>query len=279
VIKPRFAYEWRKKGVWEKVGERKAVLVESFERFEEEYRKLAVTSEVLIQEFVPGDDTDVVVCCCYIGRGGELLGHYTAKKLVQSPPLTGTACIVELADIPEVLDGSIKLLRACGYVGMAEIEYKHDRSTGTYFLIEVNPRHWDQHELGTCAGINLTWLAYSDMTGRPCRPASPIYKRRKCRWIAERELALHLLRRAYRRIASLGSGSGSQARPEEAGKIGFRDFLRLLLGRKIFATFHLYDPVPGVLLCFDLAREIASYFGVLGGRSYSKHRMIEGRDT
>jgi predicted ATP-grasp superfamily ATP-dependent carboligase len=274
VIKPRFAYEWRKKGVWEKVGERKAVLVDSFERFEKEYRKLAaVTSEVLVQEFIPGDDTDVVVCCCYIGRDGELLGHYTARKLIQSPPLLGTACIVELADIPELVDGSIRLLRAYGYAGMAEIEYKHDKRAGAYFLIEVNPRHWDQHELGTCAGINLTWSAYNDLTGRRLRPISPSYNRRKCRWIAERELALLLMRAAYRWIADLLRAdhlSGSQARPEEIGKISLGDLVRLFSGRKIFAIFHRYDPIPGLLLCSHLIREIANSFPIFPSRSFSK---------
>jgi len=41
------------------------------------------------------------------------------------------------------------LLRACGYAGLAEVELKRDSKTGAFQLIEVNPRHWDQHELGT----------------------------------------------------------------------------------------------------------------------------------
>ncbi len=159
---------------------------------------------------------------------------------------------------------------------MAEIEYKYDRSTGCYFLIEVNPRHWDQHELGTCAGINLTWLAYNDIIGRPLSPKFPSYKGRKCRWIAERELTLLLMRSGYRRIANLlhaASHLWIQARTEETGKISVGEVVRLLSGRKIFAIFHRYDPIPGLLLCSHLAREIANSCAIFAGKSrYFKAR-------
>src|SRR4029453_13477376 len=52
VMKPRSAHEWRKKGVWQLVGARKAIMVESPAELEAEYRDLrSVSAEVLLQEF------------------------------------------------------------------------------------------------------------------------------------------------------------------------------------------------------------------------------------
>ena len=118
-----------------------------------------------MQEYVPGEDSEIVVCCCYMDKHHDLIGHFTGRKLRQTPALTGTGSVVEATDVEPVITPSIRLLRAFGYSGLAEIEYKHDKATDTYMLIEINPRHWDQHELGTLVGVNLSWLAYADMVG------------------------------------------------------------------------------------------------------------------
>jgi hypothetical protein len=41
-------------------------------------------------------------------------------------------------------------------------------------LIEVNPRHWDQHALGLTCGVNLAWIAYRDLVlGDRIEPVVP----------------------------------------------------------------------------------------------------------
>src|SRR5262249_15767041 len=93
VVKPRFAYQWGRKGAWEKVGGQKAILVDSVDQLLDIYAQLRlVQEEVLLQEYIAGVDSDIVVCCCYINKNGELLGYFTAKKLRQNPPLFGTGC-------------------------------------------------------------------------------------------------------------------------------------------------------------------------------------------
>src|SRR5262249_55522541 len=160
--KPRHAYEWRQKGIWERLRGRKAIVASTPADLHEEYRELAALTgaEVLVQEYVAGDDSDIVVCGCYVDSRGTLQAHFTARKVLQSPPLFGTGCLVETANIQDIVAPSLALLNAAGYTGIAEIEFKHDRSTGRFLLIEVNPRHWDQHELGLRVGVNITCAAY-----------------------------------------------------------------------------------------------------------------------
>ena len=147
VVKPRYAYLWRRKGTWEAVGARKAFLVSSAAELKTEYRRIAdFTPEILIQEYIAGTDSDIVVCCCYMSRNEGLLGYFTGKKLRQNPPLFGTGCAVEASDIPEIVPLATRILESCGYFGLAEAEFKHDKSSNKFYLIEINPRHWDQHE-------------------------------------------------------------------------------------------------------------------------------------
>lgn len=262
VVKPRFAYQWRRKGAWEAVGARKAFLVESGNQLRRECLQLAsVSQEILIQEYISGSDTDIVVCGCYIGQNGELLGYFTAKKLRQNPPLFGTGCVIEAVEIPEIVSLTTQLLVACGYAGLAEVEFKYDRSRNKFSLIEVNPRHWDQHELGKLVGVNLTWIAYQDLIGRYPPPRRPAYRHSvECKWIAERELALLLMRNAYLELAGLKRYEQWISLRLVTGYLSvmrktLRELKFLLRGQKVFGVFQLQDPLPGVLLCFRFVRD------------------------
>ena len=256
IVKPRFAYQWRRKGAWEQVGAQKAIIVETAGALGAVYDRLAgVTQEVLLQEYIPGDDSDIVVCCCYIDKAGELSGHFTARKLRQNPPLIGTGSVVEATEVAPVIAPSVELLKAFAYSGLAEIEYKYDKSTGTYFLIEINPRHWDQHELGNLVGVNLTWLAYADMAGLGPPRVTPSYKPGACKWIAESELARGIAKKLWSELTGL---SGAERRYVERLRILKRTYTEarnLLAGDKIFGISKLSDPVPGVLACLGLLRD------------------------
>jgi len=262
VIKPRFAYEWRRKGVWDRVGAQKAIVVQSSAELRSRYEHLAsVSRDVLLQEYVSGRDSDIVVCCCYTDRHGELLGHFTARKLRQNPPLIGTGCVVEASEIGPIVAPSVQLLRAFGYSGLAEIEYKYDEARDAYYLIEINPRHWDQHELGNLVGTNLTWIAYQDIIGLPAAKITPSYGHGVKHWIAETELVEGIARNVSLELAAL-----------RASKASYRDYLSLFRGtyrelagwlkaEKVFGILKLRDPIPGFLMFSGL---VAKAFGLFG---------------
>lgn len=241
VVKPRYSYQWRRSGADKIVGAKKAIMVESPEELRREVGRLAgAAADMLLQEFVPGGDADIVVCCGYVDRNGELAGHFTAKKVYQYPSLFGTGCVVELADIPRIVEPSLKLLRAFGYSGLAEIEFKYDRRADRYLLIEVNPRHWDQHELGTLAGVNVSWIAYRDLIDRPVPAQTPTYDAGGSgRWVAEREALLLLL-----------SGGPAGAGPRRMASFRRRSTVFAILDRR--------DPLPSVQLGLRLVREFAA---------------------
>jgi hypothetical protein len=191
--------------------------------------------------------------------------YFTARKLRQNPALFGTGCAVETIDIPEIVPLAKHLLLAIGYDGLAEVEFKHDSVTGKWFLIEVNPRHWDQHEIGTHIGVNLSWIAYQDMIGRPCQSQVPLRPAAQFKWIAEREALTLVLRNAYLQIKDKRPLSGSLkdrlGRCCRALKTLFLEIAFLLKGRKVFAVLHRRDPIPGILLLLRAGRELCDALG------------------
>jgi predicted ATP-grasp superfamily ATP-dependent carboligase len=192
VVKPVSSVQWRVGDNWSRVGGRKAFRVDSAEQLRQEYERLqAVSPELLIQEMIPGPADQIVVLGGYVDEKSEPLGYFTARKLLQSPDDFGTGCLVQSEPIPEIVDPTLKLWRALNYQGMAEVEYKYDPRDGHYKLIEINTRHWDQHQLGRASGINLTWAAYCHLTGRPAENMlKPV---QRAQWVAEDTLLLHLL--------------------------------------------------------------------------------------
>ena len=270
VIKPRRADEWRRRGAWEEVGARKAILVDTPAQLRDEYRKVsAVSREILLQEYVAGEDSDIVVCCCCIGRDGRWLGHFTGKKLRQNPPLFGTGCLVEATPVPEIIEPSRRLLEACRYSGLAEVEFKRDRASSRFVLIEVNPRHWDQHELGRLVGVNLTRIAYEDWIGLVPEPCLPdVGTARRPRWIAEREALFLIARNTARKLAAEGARGATIVSRARILKSAVAELFDIFFRKpRLFSILSSRDPVPGVILCSRLFCETIR----LAARNLQRH--------
>jgi len=163
--------------------------------------------------------------------------------------------------VPEIVPLAKRLLQASGYSGLAEVEFKHDKSANKFYLIEVNPRHWDQHELGSLLGVNVSWVAYRDVIGQTPAVQAPVYQSTSLyRWIAETEACSLILRSAYVQIQEArelsGQRGGRLTRYVSVACSVLAEIFFLSKGHKIFGIFHLRDPVPGILLCVRGMREL-----------------------
>ncbi len=155
--------------MWEEIGAQKAIIVD----LRLYYAQLAnFTKEILIQNYVQGGDHDIFVCGCYVGRNGQLLGNFTDRKLRQDPPLVGTDSVVEAREVNEVLTPSVRLLKAFGYTGMAELEFKRDKSDGHFFsdrsesaaLGSVRVRHYCRRKSKLDCLPGYGWIAPGKVT-------------------------------------------------------------------------------------------------------------------
>jgi predicted ATP-grasp superfamily ATP-dependent carboligase len=246
IVKPLYARDWRKPGVWESVGHQKAAIIQTADALQEFYAAIEATAPMVsVQEYIPGPDSNLLVFGSYCRPGGEVRAFFTGRKLLQDPPLKGTGLIVEGMPIPEIVPASRQLLQALDFSGISEIEFKRHERTGMPYLIEINPRHWDQHYLGTACGVNLSWEIYRDLAGpgtppeRSDDPPAPQQRAAPVRWIAERDLLFYALRSLRHRRRGLLSELAS------------------IRGQRTYAVHDRSDPRPGSAQLRGLARDLA----------------------
>ncbi len=121
----------------------------------------------IVQELVPGGDDTLYTVGSYLDADGRALGVFCGRKLRQTPPGIGTCRVGEAAWVPEVVDAALTLLRAFGYRGLSQVEFKRDPRDGRYRLMEINARLWQWHGLASACGVDLPLIAYRDLTGEP----------------------------------------------------------------------------------------------------------------
>lgn len=227
VVKPISSLEWRGQREWMLIGRRKAFAVESYDALLSEYATIEkVTPDILVQELIPGPDSNLYTFGCYFDRHSRLKGSFFGRKLLQYPAGFGTGFVVESAAPSIVGDYSVRLLQSIKYCGVAECEFKLDPRDNEFKLIEVNARHWDQHGLSTACGANLSELAYLDMCQEDVREQVAV----GCgvKWIAEDS------------FLQMGAAMVLQR------NIRLADLLRTVSGKRVYGLFDSVNPAPFV---------------------------------
>jgi predicted ATP-grasp superfamily ATP-dependent carboligase/peptidoglycan/xylan/chitin deacetylase (PgdA/CDA1 family) len=185
-------------------------------------------SRLLLQELVPGPESQLVFSLTYLDAQLEPLGMFTGRKLRQFPPRFGTSCMAQSRWDPEVASLSLDVLRALRYRGYGSVEFKRDERDGRLRIIEVTGRTWYPHGLATACGINLPYLAYCDLLGIPVERPTRFVEGLK--WIDEdRDLRAALRYRAE-------------------GRLRLGAWLASYRGRRTWAITALDDPRPGLHL-------------------------------
>lgn len=129
--------------------------------------ELVGPSEVMVQELIPGGGSQQFSYCAFF-RGGEAIGKMVARRWRQHPLEFGRASTyVETVDVPLLEELSERFLRAINYYGLVELEYKRDPRDSRYKLLDVNARTWGYNGLGPCAGVDFSYMLYSDQVGLP----------------------------------------------------------------------------------------------------------------
>lgn len=116
---------------------------------------------LILQEYIPGDDSKMRVMNCYCGRDKKVKLIALGNALLEehSPEGIGSyAAIINTVD--EKLNEQMKnFLEGIGYVGFANFDMKFDERDGKYKLFEMNLRQGRSSFFVTAAGYNLAkWL-------------------------------------------------------------------------------------------------------------------------
>ena len=129
--------------------------------------EVAGRGEIMVQELIPGGGSQQFSYCAFF-RNGRAVGKMVVRRRRQHPQEFGRASTyVETVDVPILEDVSERFLRAMNYYGLVEMEYKLDPRDSQYKLLDVNARTWGYHSLGAQAGVDFSYMLYSDQVGLP----------------------------------------------------------------------------------------------------------------
>jgi predicted ATP-grasp superfamily ATP-dependent carboligase len=187
--------------------------------------------QIMVQEYIPGGAgthyaygalcLDGRVIASATARGDRLYPMEFSRYSTHS----------ETIELPAIEEAGRRFFAALRYTGLIEIDFKHDRRSGSYKLLDVNVRAWGWSPLARRAGVDFPYLLWRLI----CGDTPPEARARPgVRWVRlSRDLPLAALE-IWR------------------GNLTTASYLRSLRAPIEFAIFAPDDPVPALMAPFSL---------------------------
>ena len=192
----------------------------------DETRSMIAPELIMIQEVIQGWG-EAQFSYAALCQDGRPLASVVARRTRQYPMDFGQfSTYVETIDDPGVVQPSVRLLEAARYTGLVEVEFKRDPRDGSFKVLDVNPRVWGWHTLGSRVGVDFSYLLWRMVRGEPVPEVRGSSGGRWIRMNTDFPVAVLEIMR---------------------GRLSLRDYLRSLRRPFESAVFATDDPVPGLL--------------------------------
>ena len=169
IVKPRAGHLWRNR-----LSGQKLLVPKSLAELERAIGDIVGDPRaVVMQELVPGPESNLGVGAVWIDQAGQLQHVLTARKLRQFPRQFGSGSRVATEDLPEVRRLSADIVEALDYRGVCGTEFKFDPRSGRWRLIEINARPTLWYDLCRAAGTRLVRAHVQDLAGLPVDAPQP----------------------------------------------------------------------------------------------------------
>jgi len=137
---------------------------------------LPVAPDLVVQEWIEGDEDDIYFCLQYGAADGHAVCSFTGRKLTIWPRDVGETASCTAAPEAHAIVGPLTeaFFRKLGFNGIGGIEYKKDVRTGAFLMIEPTVGRVDrQEEVATLHGVNIPLVAYCHELGLSIPSAEP----------------------------------------------------------------------------------------------------------
>lgn len=139
---------------------KKLIVVNSREEFFN-----AITDELfddgfIVQELIPGPETNIFLSGTYSNDKGELIVCACGKKERQLPKNFGFATKAIAVKSETIKKLSEKFTKYLKYNGPADIEFKKTDTNGKYIFVEINPRFPGFNQLFTSSGYAIAYVTF-----------------------------------------------------------------------------------------------------------------------
>ena len=128
-------------------------------------------SDVVVQEYVPDDVAEDWFVHGYCTASSDVARIYTGRKIWSWPPRAGATAYARIESNEEIERSVRELCRHIGYCGIFDTDWRFDRRTGTYLLLDFNPRVGAQFRMfEDDGGVDVVRAMHLDLSGRPLGP-------------------------------------------------------------------------------------------------------------
>jgi D-aspartate ligase len=225
VVKPRRKTNWKDSAVRRSFGEGKALVFATARDLLDSLPAESLADELSVQDYVPGDDRQLLSFHGFADGTGRLLAWFVGRKVRTYPAHTGESSFLELVHDAHVAALGREVAARLALTGIFKMDLKRDPRDGRLYLLEINARCSLWNYLGAVNGMNLPALAYDHLVhGRREGPAG---YRTRYRWL---KAPLDL--KAFRELHAKGELSLA------------RWLASILLGRRVHHRFAWSDPAP-----------------------------------
>lgn len=168
ILKPRQIHRARRY-----LGRRKLLVVHSDEELRTQMAEFpGDVGGWLLQELIPGAESEITLFAAHFAAGGEVRQRFTARKLRQYPPGFGSASLVSSVPCAEAEEIAIRFLSEIGFRGVCGAEFKRDPRDGKLKLIEVNPRPSLWFQIANDAGRRPVESLVHELSGHDATESS-----------------------------------------------------------------------------------------------------------
>ena len=141
-------------------GKKKVFFVWSKDEYIEimtQMNKSDYEGNLIIQDYIAGDDTIVRTLNCYSDNSGKVKLMCLGQAVIEAyAPLELGNYSALLTDYNEqIFDKIKKFLEDIGYIGFSNFDMKFDKKSGEYKLLDINPRQGRSSFFVSSAGYNL----------------------------------------------------------------------------------------------------------------------------
>jgi len=164
IVKPSNGVSW-----WEHAfpGQKKVHRVGAPEELDELIERIyesGYADSLILQEFIPGDDSHMRVLTCYSDRSGKVTLAALGQVLLEEHTPKGIgnhAAILTGAQAP-IVKVLTSFLERIGYIGFSNFDIKHDPRDETDKVFELNARQGRSNFYVTGSGYNLAGYLVQD---------------------------------------------------------------------------------------------------------------------
>lgn len=148
-------------------GRKKAFIIDNQEEFDTILGRIyeaGYTSEMIVQDFIPGDDSNMRVLNAYVDANHQVRMMCLGHPLLEDPsPASIGNYVVIIPEYNEKIYQTIKaFLEKIEYTGFANFDMKYDPRDGEYKLFEINLRQGRSSFFVTLNGLNLARFVTED---------------------------------------------------------------------------------------------------------------------